>query len=99
LTDQQALDLLSQDVQPAEKAVNAGVKVALNQNQFDALVSFTFNVGVGAFTSSTLLKVLNQSQYGAVPDQLRRWNKAGGNVVQGLVNRRANEISLWNAQI
>ena len=99
LTDQQVLDLLSQDVQPAEQAVNNGVKVALDQNQFDALVSFTFNVGVGAFTSSTLLKVLNQSQYDGVPDQLRRWNKAGGQVVQGLVNRRENEVKLWNGQI
>lgn len=99
LTDQQVLDLLSQDVQPAEQAVNNGVKVALDQNQFDALVSFTFNVGVGAFTSSTLLKVLNQSQYDGVPDQLRRWNKAGGKVVQGLVNRRENEVKLWNGQI
>lgn len=99
LTDQQALDLLSQDVQPAENSVNNGVKVDLNQNQFDALVSFTFNVGVGAFTSSTLLKVLNQGQYDQVPDQLRRWNKAGGKVVQGLVNRRENEVELWNGQI
>ena len=99
LTGQQVLDLLSQDVQPAEQAVNNGVKVALDQNQFDALVSFTFNVGVGAFTSSTLLKVLNQSQYDGVPDQLRRWNKAGGKVVQGLVNRRENEVKLWSGQI
>jgi lysozyme len=99
LTDQQALDLLSQDVQPAEQAVNKGVKVELNQDQFDALVSFTFNVGVGAFNGSTLLKVLNQGQYTQVPAQLQRWNKAGGKVVQGLVNRRANEIRLWNGQI
>jgi lysozyme len=99
LTDQQVLDLLSQDVQPAEQAVNNGVKVALDQNQFDALVSFTFNTGTGAFSSSTLLKVLNQGQYDQVPDQLRRWNKAGGQVVQGLVNRRENEIKLWNGQI
>ena len=99
LTDQQVLDLLSQDVQPAEQAVNNSVKVALDQNQFDALVSFTFNVGVGAFTGSTLLKVVNQGQYDQVPDQLRRWNKAGGKVVQGLVNRRANEVKLWSGQI
>ena len=99
LTDQQVLDLLGQDVQPAEQAVNIGVKVALDQNQFDALVSFTFNTGTGAFSSSTLLKVLNQGQYDQVPDQLRRWNKAGGQVVQGLVNRRENEIKLWNGQI
>ncbi|MEK6322627.1 MAG: lysozyme [Acidobacteriota bacterium] len=99
LTNQQTLDLLSQDVKPAEQAVNSGVKVALNQNQFDALVSFTFNVGVGAFTGSTLLKVLNQQQYTNVPNQLLRWVRSGGQVVQGLVNRRQNEISLWNGQV
>ena len=97
LTNQQVLDLLSQDVKPAEQAVNNGVKVLLNQNQFDALVSFTFNVGVGAFTASTLLKVLNQQQYTQVPTQLLRWTRAGGQVVQGLVNRRQNEINLWNS--
>lgn len=96
LTNQQALDLLAQDVKPAEQAVNNGVKVPLNQNQFDALVSFTFNVGVGAFQSSTLLKVLNNQQYDEVPAQLLRWTRAGGQVVQGLVNRRQNEINLWN---
>jgi lysozyme len=99
LTQQQVTDLLAQDVVPAQNAVNNGVKVALNQNQFDALVSFTFNVGVGAFTGSTLLKVLNQGQYDQVPTQLLRWTKAGGKVVQGLVNRRNNEIKLWNGQI
>jgi lysozyme len=99
LTDQQVLDLLSQDVEPAEQAVNNGVKVPLNQNQFDALVSFTFNVGVGAFQSSTLLKVLNQQQYDQVPEQLLRWTRAGGKVVQGLVNRRQNEINLWNEAV
>jgi len=99
LTDQQVLDLLAQDVQPAENAVNGGVKVPLNQNQFDALVSFTFNVGAGAFQSSTLLKLLNQQQYDDVPAQLLRWTRAGGQVVQGLVNRRNNEIKLWNGEI
>jgi lysozyme len=97
LTDQQVLDLLSQDVNPAAAAVTSRVTVTLNQNQFDALVSFTFNVGIGAFSGSTLLKVLNQGQYNQVPDQLLRWNKAGGKVVPGLTNRRQNEIKLWNA--
>ena len=99
LTEQQVTDLLAQDVQPAAAAVNNNVKVPLDQNQFDALVSFTFNVGIGAFTSSTLLKVLNQGQYDEVPTQLLRWTRAGGQVVQGLVNRRNNEIKLWNGQI
>ena len=99
LTNPQVTDLLSQDVAPASKAVNTSVKVALNQNQFDALVSFTFNVGVGAFNSSTLVKVLNQGQYNQVPTQLLRWTRAGGKVVQGLVNRRQNEINLWNTPV
>ena len=99
LTQQQVTDLLAQDVVPAQQAVNAGVKVALNQNQFDALVSFTFNVGNGAFLGSTLLKVLNQGQYDQVPTQLLRWTRSGGQLVQGLVNRRQNEIKLWNGQV
>ena len=99
LTEQQVTDLLAQDVKPASSAVNSGVKVPLKQNQFDALCSFTFNVGVAAFTGSTLLKVLNQKQYDQVPTQLLRWTRAGGKVVQGLVNRRNNEIKLWNGDI
>jgi lysozyme len=99
LTEQQVTDLLAQDVKPASSAVNTGVKVPLDQNQFDALCSFTFNVGVAAFTGSTLLKVLNQKQYDDVPAQLLRWTRAGGKVVQGLVNRRNNEIKLWNGDL
>ena len=99
LTIQQVLDLLSQDVSPAAQTVTNSVKVTLDQNQFDALTSFTFNVGGGAFTGSTLLRLLNQSQYDQVPTQLRRWNKSNGQVVQGLINRRENEIKLWNGLI
>lgn len=99
LTDQQVLALLAQDVAPAQDAVSNGVTVALNQNKFDALVSFTFNVGTGAFAGSTLLKVLNQGQYDQVPDQLRRWVHAGSKVLPGLVTRRENEIKLWNGEI
>lgn len=99
LTNQQVLNLLSEDINPAAQAVSANAKVALSQNQYDVLVSFVFNVGVAAFTGSTLLKLLNQGQYDQVPAQLRRWNKSGGQVVQGLINRRENEIKLWNGQI
>lgn len=99
ITQQQAEDLLSQDLGPREQVVNQAVKVPLNQNQFDALTSFTFNVGRDAFTGSTLLKVLNQGKYDQVPDQLMRWTRSGGRVVQGLVNRRQNEVKLWNGQI
>ena len=96
LTEQQCWDLLDQDLSGSQGTVNDAVKVSLNQNQFDALVSFVFNVGDGAFRGSTLLRVLNQGQYDQVPNQLKRWNMDNGHVVQGLVNRRAKEIALWN---
>ena len=99
LTEQQCWDLLDQDLEGAEKTVNVTVTVPLNQNQFDALVSFTFNVGDGAFRGSTLLKLLNQRQYDQVPAQLKRWNMDNGHVVQGLINRRKKEITLWNTPI
>jgi lysozyme len=79
--------------------VNESVTVPLNQNQFDALVSFSFNVGDNAFRGSTLLKLLNQGQYDQVPAQLRRWVRDNGHVVQGLINRREKEIVLWNTAI
>lgn len=95
LTDQQIDKLLEHDLSWAESAVNTYIDVELNQNQFDSLVSFTFNVGKQAFYSSTLRKVLNQGRYDLVPAQLMRWVRAGGNVVDGLVNRRNNEIKLF----
>jgi lysozyme len=96
LTRQQAIELLDQDLDKFEEVINSSVKVDLSQNQFDALVAFTFNVGANAFRSSTLLKVLNQGQYLEVPNQLRRWVFSGGQRVQGLANRREKEIALWN---
>jgi lysozyme len=95
LTTQQCWDLLEQDLGPAEKTINAAVKVALNQNQFDALVSFVFNVGDSAFQNSTLLKELNKGNYEKVPVQLRRWVLDNGKTVKGLISRREKEIGLW----
>jgi len=91
--------ILKQDLKSFVAAVNTLVKSKLNQNQFDALTSFCFNVGQGNFKASTLLKVLNEGKYADVPSQLKKWNRAGGKVVQGLVNRRENEILLWNGSI
>lgn len=96
LTEQQCWDLLEQDLDIAEAAVNDRVIVPLTQNQFDALVSFAFNVGAEAFRKSTLVRALNQGQYDQVPTQLRRWVRDNGVVVPGLVNRREKEIDLWN---
>ena len=72
----------------------ACVKVPLNQNQFDALAAWTFNVGVGAACRSTLVKLLNQGQYTRACDELLRWNRAGGREVRGLTNRRKAERDL-----
>lgn len=88
--------LLLRDLNIAELAVNSNVKVKLTQNQYNALVSFAFNVGVGAFRKSTLLILLNESQYDAVPAQMRRWIYSAGRQIKGLKNRREKEIELWN---
>lgn len=99
ITEEQAEELLLEDLQEAQAAVGRYVKVELTDNQYGALVSFVFNVGGGAFRNSTLLKKLNAGDYAAVPGQLARWNKitVGGKKVtnEGLVNRRAAEAGLW----
>ena len=95
LTDDQALALCRQDIRTVVRAVKRGVKVPLTQNQFNALVSFTFNVGDAGFMGSTLLRLLNVGRYRDVPTQMRRWKYDNGQVVQGLINRREKEIRLW----
>lgn len=95
ITAQDAYDILNCDLDQYEDAVNKFVKVPLTQNQFDALVSFVYNVGVGAFQKSTLLKKLNAGQYDAIPAELMKWTKAGGKELPGLVRRRRAEASLW----
>lgn len=99
LTSLQIDRLLTQDLAGAEGAVNSGVQIGLNQNQFDALVSFVFNVGRQAFYQSTLRRILNEARYTRVPEQMRRWKWSGGKVDQGLVNRRENEIKLSEGMI
>jgi lysozyme len=69
----QVLDALSKDVAKAEECINAKVKVTLTQNQFDALCSFIFNVGVGAFSKSTMLKLINLGFYAEAGKQFDRW--------------------------
>jgi lysozyme len=99
ITRDQSGRLLAQDMRIAEDAVNRLVTVPLEQHQFDALVFFCFNVGVGGFELSTLLKKLNQGRYEDVPTQMRRWvyvTRNGERVVsKGLVNRREREIKIW----
>jgi len=97
ITTTQAQDLLMSDLTRFEMAVNRLVTVPLTQSQFDALVSFSFNVGVGAFAKSTLLKKLNAGLYAEVPIQLMLWTKAAGKTCNGLIARRENEVKLWTA--
>ena len=95
ITTGEAEVLLALDVQEAERAVNAYVDVDINQNQFDALVSFVYNLGAGNFKSSTLLRKLNQGDYLGAANEFERWNKAGGKVLNGLVRRRKAESNLF----
>ena len=94
-TLEQAKQFKAHDLKRFEKTVSDLVKIPLTQNQFDALVSLTYNIGTGAFEKSTLLKKLNAGDYQGAADQFTVWNKGGGKVLQGLVNRRAKEKEVF----
>jgi lysozyme len=96
ITKDEAENLLAEDVRLFERGVSRLVKVPLNDNQFSALVCFSFNVGLGNLDASTLLKLLNRGWYEQVPVQLMRWDHANGEVMGGLARRRAAEGRLWN---
>ena len=94
--DQEAAEaLLIEDLEEFEGYVTALCQCGLEQHQFDAQVSWVFNLGPGNFESSTLLRRLNDGDLGAVPDEIRRWNKAGGRVLDGLVRRREAEAVMF----
>ena len=95
ITRARGLELLKSDAQKAANEVLQSVRVPLNQHQLDALISFVFNVGTGAFRRSTLLRELNEGHYQQVPTQLDKWVKAGDRTLQGLVNRRKAEGLLF----
>ena len=94
-TLEQAKDYMRHDLIEFEHTVNSSVKVPLNQNQFDALVSLAYNIGSSAFKSSTLVKKLNTGDYQGAADQFNVWINAGGKRMQGLVNRRDREKLLF----
>ena len=95
ISQQRAEALLLEDVAVFEEAVNKAVEVPLEQYEFDALVSWTFNLGPANLNSSTMLKVLNENKKNEVPAQMRRWNKANGETLQGLIRRREAESLLF----
>ncbi|RZG74806.1 lysozyme [Acinetobacter sp. WCHAc060025] len=98
-TLEQAVAYMTNDLKRFEQTVNSAVTVPLNQNQYDALVSLTYNIGQNAFNNSTLLKKLNTKDYKGAAAQFDVWNKAGGKVMKGLVNRRAVERKLFETLI
>ncbi|MFC7418338.1 glycoside hydrolase family protein [Iodobacter arcticus] len=101
ISEAEADALLAKDLAKVAAAIEKLVKVKLHSNQFSALCSFTFNVGVSSLQHSTLLKKLNAGHDAAVPAEMARWNKAREpasgqlKVLKGLVARRAAEASLW----
>jgi GH24 family phage-related lysozyme (muramidase) len=97
ITQAQAQALLQSDLRGAENAVIAAVTVALNDDQFAALVSFVYNLGAGTLNTSTLLGLLNAGDYNGAAQQFTRFVYAGGEVLQGLVTRRNAERALFLA--
>lgn len=95
ITKAKATELLKQDLKEAENAVNSLVKVPLSQPAFDSLSSLVFNIGIGAFRKSTLLKKLNEGDYLGAADEFPKWRKGGGKVLPGLVRRRADERAMF----
>lgn len=96
ITKQQAFDMFKEVANRFAKRVDALVTSNINQNQFNALVSFAYNVGTGNFASSTLLKKVNRNPNDlSIKDEFLRWNKAGGKVINGLTNRRNEEADLY----
>lgn len=95
-TQEQADADLSSRLQALGDQVDSEVQIALSDNQKAAVVDFCYNVGFHAFANSTMASCLNQNDISGASEQFARWNKAGGQVVQGLVNRRAAEAELFN---
>ena len=98
ITQEEADKLLKGDVLKFEQYVSDNVKVELDQSQFDALVAWTFNLGPGNLRESTMLKKLNDSDYASVPSEMKRWNKAGGKTLDGLIRRRNAEALLFQSK-
>jgi lysozyme len=88
-------EMLVEELKEYENYVDDLVKVPLDQHQYDALVSWVYNLGPTNFRSSTMLRVLNEGKYEEVPNQIRRWNKAGGKELDGLTRRRNAEAEMF----
>ena len=98
ITQQEADEMLNEEITEYEEYVNNMVKVPLEQNQFDALCSWVYNLGPTNLEKSTLLKLLNAGDYHLIPSQIRRWNKAGGETLTGLIRRREAESLMFEGK-
>ena len=96
ITQHQCDVMLEVDIETYENYVKKQVEVSLTQNQFDALVSWVYNLGPTNLRKSTLLKVLNAGKYEEVPYQMKRWVHADGKILKGLVLRREAEAELFS---
>lgn len=100
ITEVLATVMLSIIVRKFEDCVNSNVKSKINQNQFDSLVSFVYNLGCGNFKKSTLLKKINADPCDhTIPSEFAKWNKAGGKILAGLTKRRHDEALLYFTDI
>lgn len=98
ISKETAEKLFRNDIKYFENCVNSCLKVKVTQSMFNALVSFTYNVGLGAFKNSTLLKYVNKSQFKKASKEFNKWNKCGGKVLKGLVKRRLLEKTEFERQ-
>ena len=96
ISEETAENLLKQDVSVAENAINDLVVVDISQNQFDALASFTYNLGAKALEKSTLLRLINENNMQAAANEFLKWVFAGDKKLVGLERRRAAEMALFS---
>lgn len=99
ITEQRADELLANISDKFSIQVSKLLKVELNQNQFDALVSFSFNIGIGNLTTSTILKKINEKDFENASLEFAKWNKSGGKVLNGLITRREKERQLFTLNV
>ena len=95
ISEEVALSILFSVVEDFSKKVEKLLKVPVNQNQFDALVDFSYNLGIGNLQKSTLLKLINNKDFVGASKQFKKWNKSNGKVLNGLTNRRKEEEELF----
>lgn len=97
-TQAQADKRLDDDLRRFAGGVFAAVSRSATPSQLGAMISLAYNIGIGAFLSSTLLRKFNAGDVSGAGDQFERWNKAGGKVIQGLTNRRRDELAVYSGE-